>query len=205
MIIKSADFIISAVKPQQFPKHNFPEFAFIGRSNVGKSSLINMLTNRKLLAKISGKPGKTRTLNFFTINNQWSLVDMPGYGYAKTSKTERELFATIIKDYLDSRKNMLCLFILIDSRHEPLDIDFRFIQQCAELMIPFALIYTKADKNTANKLQKTMSVHQQKLLEIFEELPSSFVASAIAGKGREDILNFIQKQSELYSNYLKKL
>jgi GTP-binding protein len=205
MNIKSADFLISAVKSPQFPKNKLPEFAFIGRSNVGKSSLINMLTNRKLLAKTSSKPGKTRLLNFFCINNEWNLVDMPGYGYAKASKTNRELFAKIIAEYLKVRKSLIYLFILIDARHQPLNTDMEFIQQMAQMQIPFVFVFTKTDKLSKTALEKSIQKYKQTLDEMFEELPPIFLASSVSCMGREELLSFIQKQSQLYADDIKKL
>lgn len=205
MIIQSAEFVISAVHQQHFPKQQLPEFAFIGRSNVGKSSLINMLTNRKLLARTSGKPGKTRTLNFFCINDAWNLVDMPGYGYAKTSKTERETFAKIISDYLRVRKSLIWLFILIDARHKPLDSDIGFIERCAEMQLPFVIVFTKTDKPGKTELDSNLAAYKKKLLEIFEELPPLFSVSSVTKAGREELLSFIFQQAELYSDDIRNI
>ncbi len=205
MIIHSAEFVISAVEQQQFPKQLLPEFAFIGRSNVGKSSLINMLTNRKLLARTSGRPGKTRTLNFFCINNAWNLVDMPGYGYAKTSKTERELFAKIISDYLKVRKSLLWLFILIDIRHKPLPTDIEFIEGCAKMQLPFVLVFTKIDKIGKTELDSNIAAYKKKLLEIFEEMPPFFTVSSTKKDGREELLSFIFQQAGLYDEYIRNM
>jgi GTP-binding protein len=205
MIIRSAEYIISAVQPKQFPKSLLPEFAFIGRSNVGKSSLINMLTNRKLLAKTSGRPGKTRTLNFFTINNEWNLVDMPGYGYARASKTDREKFVQIINSYLRTRKSLVYLFILIDSRHLPLAQDMDFIIHCAEMQLPFVLVFTKTDKCSKPKLDSNIAAYSKKLNENFESLPPIFLASSMTRNGRDELLAFIFEQYALYADMVKKL
>lgn len=205
MIIHSAEFVKSAVNPTQFPDFIVPEYAFIGRSNVGKSSLINMLTNRKLLAKTSSTPGKTRTLNFFNINKNWNLVDMPGYGYAKVSKKIKEEFPKIIFDYLSKRKSLIYTFVLIDSRHAPLDIDIKFLQNCAENQIPFVIIFTKADKLTTNQLKSQIDMYKTKLLEYFEELPLSFISSAESNLGRKEILEFIENQNNIYGSEIAKL
>lgn len=205
MIIHSAEFIKSAVKPEHFPPVVVPEYAFIGRSNVGKSSLINMLTNRKLLAKISATPGKTRTLNFFNINNQWNLIDMPGYGYAKTSKTIREEFPKIINDYFINRKSLIYTFILIDSRHKPLKADKDFIDLCCEMQLPFALVFTKIDKISASEKDSNFAAYKKYLLEIFEELPPYFFSSAEKAIGKSEILDFIEQQNKLYAAEIKKL
>ncbi len=200
MIIRSADFIVSAVQPKQFPKSHLPGFAFIGRSNVGKSSLINMISGRKLLAKTSGKPGKTRTLNFFVINDSWNLVDMPGYGYARASKTEREKFSEMIRSYLKNRLNLVYLFILIDSRHQPLASDLSFIETCAEMRLPFGLVFTKTDKCSKNELESNLSVYHKKLKTMFEEFPPLFPVSSVTGAGREDLLSFIDTQGKAWAD-----
>jgi len=205
MIIKSAEFVISAVKPQHFPKVQLPEFAFIGRSNVGKSSLVNMLTNKKLLAKTSSTPGKTRLLNFFTINNEWTLVDMPGYGYARASKTDREEFAKIISGYLRVRQSLVYLFILIDSRHKPLAVDVEFIEKCAKMQLPFAIVFTKTDKCSKTELDINMAVYKTKLHELFEELPPLFFSSSVSKNGREDLLSFIFEQAEVYAPQIREI
>jgi len=205
MNIQTAEFLISAVSREHFPKKLIPEFAFIGRSNVGKSSLINMLLNRKLLAHTSGKPGKTRTLNFFCVNNEWNLVDMPGYGYARASKTDREQFAKIIMEYLLHRKNLLWLFILIDSRHKPLQSDMDFIEKCAKMQLSFAIVYTKTDKSGKTELDSNLAAYQKKLFEIFEELPPVFKASSVNRSGREELLSFIFTQAELYADEIRNM
>ena len=191
MIIKQADFICSSSKAQQCPQIKLPEYAFIGRSNVGKSSLINMLTGKKKLAKVSGTPGKTRLINHFCINNSWYLVDLPGYGYAKASKTERGTFSKIIVDYIEQREEMTLLFVLIDSRLEPQKIDIDFIRLLGENGVPFAIIFTKADKLGMEKLNKNIETYKKTLLEFWEELPQIFYTSAETKAGKDDVLNYI--------------
>jgi GTP-binding protein len=205
MIIRSADFILSAVQPKHYPKPELPEFAFIGRSNVGKSSLINMLTGKKVLAKISNKPGKTRTLNFFCINGSWNIVDMPGYGYAKISKTEREQFVKSINSYLKVRQSLLWLFILIDSRHKPLSQDIEFIQYIAKMKIPFVLVFTKTDKPGKTELDSNIASYRKKLLELFVELPPLFFISSVTREGREELLGFLDEQATQYADEVRKL
>ncbi len=179
-----------------------PEYAFIGRSNVGKSSLINMLCNNNKLAKTSATPGKTQLINFFVINENWHLVDLPGYGYAKKSKALRDTFSALIIDYCTKRENLTCLFVLIDSRLPLQQIDLEFMQWCGEKNIPFCIIYTKADKNSKSELTKNINTIEKELLKHWEELPNTFVTSSEKGLGKEDILEFIdhtnkQKQSEI--------
>lgn len=205
MIIRSADFITSAVQPKQFPETKIPEFAFIGRSNVGKSSLINLLTGRKLLAKISVKPGKTRTINFFSVNNSWGLVDMPGYGFARVSKTEKEKFLKMISDYLITRKQLMYLFILIDSRHKPMESDVQFIEECAGAGIPFCIVFTKIDKVSGNDVSDNISAFKQKLHAFFSDLPLIFSVSSRTGAGRIELLDFINEQIQTWSAELKKI
>ncbi|MGE0567946.1 MAG: ribosome biogenesis GTP-binding protein YihA/YsxC [Bacteroidia bacterium] len=195
MKIKEARFHISAAKYKDCPKPNLPEFAFIGRSNVGKSSLINMLCNNKKLAHTSSTPGKTKLANYFLINNSWYLVDLPGYGYAKTGKSERAKFEALIIDYCSQRENLVCLFVLIDSRLPLQQIDAEFLQWLGEKNIPFAIIYTKADKSKLNALNKQIKAIEEKLLYIFSDLPNCFLSSAENETGREDVLNFIDKMS----------
>ncbi len=204
MIIRSADFILSAVQPKHYPKPELPEFAFIGRSNVGKSSLINMLTGKKLLAKTSNKPGKTRTLNFFCINGKWNIVDMPGYGFARISKTEREQFVKSIDTYLKVRQSLLWLLILVDSRHKPLPQDLDFIQYIAKLKIPFVLVFTKTDKLGKTELDTNIAGYRKKMLEMFEELPPLFLISSVTRKGREQLLGFLDEQATQYADEVRK-
>jgi GTP-binding protein len=193
MKIKSAKFVISNTDVSKCPKERIPEYAFIGRSNVGKSSLINMLTNHKKLAKISGKPGKTQLINHFLINDNWFLVDLPGYGYAKVSKTKRQSFQKFIRDYFLQREQLVCSFILVDSRHEPQKIDLDFMQFLGENGIPFCIVFTKSDKMGHSKLQQNLTNYKNKILESWESLPTHFVTSSETAMGKEDVLNFIEQ------------
>jgi GTP-binding protein len=198
-MITSAEFISSYADVQKCPPPDKPEFAFIGRSNVGKSSLINMLVNSKTLAKTSGKPGKTQTINHYLINKSWYLVDLPGYGYANVSKTIREGFGKIIDGYVLNRENIACLFVLVDCRLEPQKIDLSFIQWAGEKGIPLALIFTKADKLSKNALQKNISIYQKTLLKVWEETPPMLLSSADKKIGKEEILDFIEDALEQYA------
>jgi GTP-binding protein len=193
MVIHDAQFVISSVDYRQCPQDDKPEYAFIGRSNVGKSSLINMLTNRKSLAKTSSTPGKTLLINHFLINNEWYLVDLPGYGYARKGKKERDRLKKIIEGYVLGRSQMTLLFVLIDSRHEPQKIDLAFIDRLGENGIPFALVFTKSDKLSAGKLQTQIENYKQTLYESWEELPPIFVTSSTKGTGREELLDYIEQ------------
>ena len=190
-MIKTITFLQSEVDWRKAPPPSLPEYAFIGRSNVGKSSLINMLSNKKSIAKISSKPGKTQTINHFLVNNAWYLVDLPGYGYAKTSKTLREKWVKMINDYLVLRENLRIVFVLIDSRLDPQKNDLEFINSLGERQIPFALIFTKSDKLSALRVSQNVETFKQAMLETWEELPPIFVSSATNGKGREEILDYI--------------
>ena len=191
MTINQASFVISNTDYKKCPEDTKAEYAFIGRSNVGKSSLINSLTNNKSLAKTSGKPGKTQLINHFLINKKWYMVDLPGYGYAKTSKLNRAMFHKMISDYLTHRKNLICLFVLIDSRHELQEIDSDFMRWLAEKEIPFSIIFTKIDKLSKNKLSKNLSHFKKKMLKEWSELPNIFTSSAINKQGLEEILDYI--------------
>jgi len=193
MIIKSAEFIISNTDYRKCPQDGKPEYAFIGRSNVGKSSLINMLTNRKNLAMTSSTPGKTMLINHFLINDEWYLVDLPGYGYARRGKEGREKIRKIIEDYILGRETMTNLFVLVDSRHEPQQIDLEFMEWLGENGIPFAVVFTKIDKVGTGRLQMNLNTYQEKLLETWEELPPLFVTSAEKGQGREELLHYIEE------------
>ena len=193
MQITKADFKCSSEKISQVPKDDLRDVAFIGRSNVGKSSLINMLTGRKGLAKVSSTPGKTRLINHFTINNQWYLVDLPGYGYARVSKSTRGEFSKLIMDYVLKCEKMHFLFVLVDSRLEPQAIDLRFIRMLGENGIPFGIIFTKTDKLSATQRRKSVERYSATLGEEWEELPSMFCSSSEKGTGREEILSFIEK------------
>jgi GTP-binding protein len=191
MEIKEARFIISNTKVDKCPRPDKPEYAFIGRSNVGKSSLINMLTNRKSLAKISGNPGKTRLINHFLINGEWYLVDLPGYGFAKIGKQESRKWEKFIRKYILIRENLYCLFVLIDSRHEPQQIDLEFMEWLGLSQIPFALIFTKADKLKPEELEDNIHNYEEKMLESWEIMPPWFISSAHSGAGRSEILEYI--------------
>lgn len=191
MKITSAKFIISNTDVGKCPKEFIPEYAFIGRSNVGKSSLINMLTDHKNLAKTSGKPGKTQLINHFKINNQWFLVDLPGYGYAKVSKTQRAKFQKFITDYFDKRKQLTCSFVLVDSRHEPQKIDLEFMQYLGENAIPFCIVFTKTDKLKPKELQRNLMNYERELLKTWETMPQHFITSSTSKAGKEDLLAFI--------------
>ena len=194
MIIKSADFFISSGRADQCPQDSkLPEYAFIGRSNVGKSSLINMLTGRKALAKTSSTPGKTMLINHFIINNERYLVDLPGYGFARRGKKEMEKFRNLIEYYILERQQLTCLFVLIDSRLSPQKIDLEFIQWLGEEGIPFCIVFTKADKNKTGELKKNVQGFLKKLQEEWEELPAHFVTSSEKGTGRMELLDYIDE------------
>ncbi|SFS59339.1 GTP-binding protein [Porphyromonadaceae bacterium NLAE-zl-C104] len=193
MIIKSAEFVISNSDYRKCPQDGKPEYAFIGRSNVGKSSLINMLTNRKGLAMTSSTPGKTMLINHFLINGEWYLVDLPGYGYARRGKEGRDKLRKIIEDYVLEREAMTNLFVLIDSRHEPQKIDLEFMEWLGENGVPFAIVFTKADKLGSGRLQLNIDAYKEKLLETWEELPPVFVTSSEKGQGREELLSYIEQ------------
>ncbi|WP_461141965.1 ribosome biogenesis GTP-binding protein YihA/YsxC [Spirosoma pomorum] len=196
MPVKQSEFLVSNSDPAKCPKPDRPEYAFIGRSNVGKSSLINMLTGRTSLAKISGKPGKTQLINHFIIDNDWYLVDLPGYGYAQVSKTDREKFAALIDGYLTGRPNLLCIFVLVDSRIEPQKIDLDFMENLGDRGLPFVVVFTKTEKLGPTKLQTTVENYRNKLLETWEDIPQMFVTSAVTAVGREEILSFIRPLNE---------
>ena len=196
MQVKNAIFISSSTDHKKCPDTGLPEYAFIGRSNVGKSSLINMLVNNKKLARISSTPGKTQLINHFLVNERWYLVDLPGYGWAKVSKVKKASWGKMITNYLLQRQQLVCLFILIDSRLPPQKIDIDFIEWVGVNRIPFALIFTKADKESANKIQKNMSIFRKKLQETWAELPQIFLSSAVDKSGREEILNYIEEVNE---------
>lgn len=200
MIIKQAEFVISAPKISQCPPPDRAEFAFIGRSNVGKSSLINMLTNRKSLAKTSSTPGKTQLINHFIINKEWYLVDLPGYGYARVSQKDREKWQKMINNYLLHRENLLTVFVLIDSRHEPQKIDLDFINFLGENSVPLQIIFTKTDKQNNAKTQINLNLLKSKLLENWDECPNIWLSSSQNGAGKEEILNEIEAIINQYWN-----
>ncbi len=204
MQIKDAKFVKSSYKIDDLPAPNLPEYAFIGRSNVGKSSLINMLVGRKNLAKTSSKPGKTRSINHFLIDNQWYLVDLPGYGYAKVSKRDRQAWQRLIFDYLQNRRNLINLFVLIDSRLEPQEKDLDFIRQLGIKGIPFTIVFTKIDKLSKNKVISNIAQFKKALLREWEELPLMFLTSAVTGEGREQILEFISQLNEEFDAFGRK-
>ena len=194
MKISSAEFLISNTDYKKCPNDEVPDFAFIGRSNVGKSSLINMLCNHKNLAKTSAKPGKTQLINHFSINNnQWYLVDLPGYGYAQTSKTNREKWEGMIVDYLCKRENLYCVFVLIDSRLDPQKIDLEFIDWLGEKGLPFVLAFTKTDKISTVQVDKNIAAFKREMLKTWDEVPPVFKTSSVENKGRTEILEFIEK------------
>ncbi|PTX63640.1 GTP-binding protein [Kordia periserrulae] len=183
------------------PKNPIPEYAFIGRSNVGKSSLINMLTQRKSLAKTSGRPGKTQLINHFKINDEWFLVDLPGYGYARVSKSTKKVFQKFITEYFRKRKQLVCGFVLVDIRHEPQKIDLEFMQWLGENQIPFCIIFTKADKLRPSQIEKHIENYKAKLLEdVWEEMPQYFVTSASKAIGRDEVLEFIEQINQDLKN-----
>ncbi len=191
MNITTSKFVISNSKVEDCPNSQLPEYAFIGRSNVGKSSLINMLTGRKNLAKVSGKPGKTRLINHFLINNTWHLVDLPGYGYAKVSKKEKKVFQKFITDYFKKRKQLVNAFVLIDSRHEPQSIDLEFMQWLGVNAIPFSIIFTKTDKLKPQALDKNILHYKSVLMEYWQELMPIFLSSSKDKTGKDDISAYI--------------
>ena len=193
MEITSAEFVISDTDVKKCPAGIFPEYAFIGRSNVGKSSLINMLTSRKGLAMTSSTPGKTMLINHFLINKNWYLVDLPGYGYARRGQKGKDQIRTIIEDYILEREQLTNLFVLIDCRHEPQKIDLEFMEWLGENEIPFSLIFTKIDKISKGRLQENLKVYQTKLLESWEELPPILLSSSEKKEGRDKILNYIDE------------
>lgn len=193
MVIKSAEFVISNSRVEKCPTTGLPEYAFIGRSNVGKSSLINMLTARKGLAMTSQKPGKTQLINHFIINDAWCLVDLPGYGYARLGKDSRDSLRRMIEDYVLERKELVLLFVLLDCRHDPQKIDLEFIQWLGEEGVPFALVFTKADKLSKGRLAANVEAYKAKLHEEWEELPPIFVTSSEERMGRDELLGYIEE------------
>jgi GTP-binding protein len=193
MLIKEAVFVVSNTEIKNCPTDKKPEFAFIGRSNVGKSSLINMLTGKKGLAKTSGTPGKTQLINHFIINDQWYIVDLPGYGYARASKTMRSKWEKFIADYLTKRENLMNIFVLLDARLEPQKIDLEFMNWCGEKGLPFSMVFTKIDKLSSSVLQKNLAKYKKEMLKYWEEMPPVFTSSSTSGFGREQLLNYIEK------------
>ena len=200
MKVKKAEFIKSSQKVEECPEPSLPEYAFIGRSNVGKSTLINMLTERKKLAKTSASPGKTRLINHFLINDQWHLVDLPGYGYAKVSKSERNKFQQFIYKYIKSRSTLACVFVLIDSRHDPQKNDLEFMEWLGKNEIPFAMVFTKVDKLSSSKVQKHISRYNKRMLKDWEFLPEQFITSSMTNQGRTQLLDYIEEINGTYVN-----
>ena len=205
MKITSAEFVISNSDVSKCPSDIRPEYAFIGRSNVGKSSLINMLTNKKSLAKTSGKPGKTQLINHFIINNLWYLVDLPGYGYAKVSKYEKKKFQGFITQYFQKRTQLVSAFVLVDCRHEPQKIDLEFMEWLGKKQIPFSIIFTKADKLTEKQITEKIENYKVELLKTWEEIPNYFISSSASGIGKDSILSYIDQTNQLIkgSTFLK--
>ena len=193
MLIRSAEFVVSNSDVSKCPNSQLPEYAFIGRSNVGKSSLINMLTNRKKLAKTSGKPGKTQLINHFLINKNWHLVDLPGYGYAKVSKNAKKTFQKFITAYFNKRRQLVSGFVLVDIRHEPQPIDLEFMQWLGENAIPFSIVFTKADKLKPKAIERNLKKYTEIMLETWIEMPNYFVTSSSKGTGKEELLNYIHE------------
>ena len=203
MIIKDAHFVSSNTKFELLPKDNMPEYAFIGRSNVGKSSLINALVQRKGLAKISGTPGKTIAINHFMVNNSWYLVDLPGYGYAQRSKKLQEEWRVMLANYIKRRRNLVCTFLLVDSRIEPQNSDIGFMEWLGENQVPFCIVFTKVDKISKLELDKNIEVYKNRLLEDWEELPRFFITSSETKQGRDEVLDYIEQQNNEIEKYLK--
>ncbi|WP_455000859.1 ribosome biogenesis GTP-binding protein YihA/YsxC [Capnocytophaga leadbetteri] len=199
-MIKKAEFVMSNSQVAKCPKDRLPEYAFIGRSNVGKSSLINMLTNCKNLAKTSGRPGKTQLINHFKIDDRWFLVDLPGYGYARVSKTTKQVFQRFITDYFEQREQLVSAFVLVDIRHEPQKIDVEFMQWLGERAIPFAIIFTKADKLKSQAIERNVAAYKEALLEWWEEFPPYFVTSAQNKTGKEELTQYIEQTNQTIIN-----
>lgn len=198
MEIRSAQFVISNTDVSKCPKPVMPEYAFIGRSNVGKSSLINMLVARKDLAKTSGKPGKTQLINHFIINEGWYLVDLPGYGYAQVSKESREKWEDFIRAYILKRQNLMCMMVLLDSRLPPQQIDVEFMNWLGEKEVPFVMVFTKTDKLSKQQLADNIKNYKQEMQKYWEELPACFYTSAEKKEGRKELLDFIEESNRLY-------
>lgn len=196
MVIKTAEFVKSSGRWQDCPEPTLPEYAFIGRSNVGKSSLINAMMNRKDLAKTSQTPGKTQLINNFLVNENWYLTDLPGYGYAKVSKSTRKDFEKLITNYILNRKNLVNLFVLVDSRHTPQKIDLEFMEWCGENGVPFSIVFTKADKLKPNAAVKNVENYKSEMMKTWEGLPEMYVTSAEKKEGGEEILDFIQTTND---------
>lgn len=199
MEIRSAKYLISNPKVEGCPKPDKPEYAFIGRSNVGKSSLINMLTGQSKLAKTSASPGKTQLINHFIVNDEWYLVDLPGYGYAKVSQTQRAAWEKMIHGYLERRENLVSMFVLIDSRHEPQKLDLEFLRKLGDMGVPFNLVFTKADKTTQREASKNARIFIEVMKKEWEFIPRSFITSAEKRTGRQQILDSIDEMNQQYN------
>lgn len=203
MKITSAEFVVSNQDVAKCPNNMLPEYAFIGRSNVGKSSLINMLTTRKNLAKTSGRPGKTQLINHFIINKNWYLVDLPGYGYARVSKSAKKVFQKFITAYFEQRKQLVSAFVLVDIRHEPQQIDVDFMQWLGEREIPFSIIFTKADKLKPKAIERNVEAYKRELLQFWEETPNFFITSSSKSIGKDELLQYIDEiNQQLQSSHL---
>ncbi|MFZ4740066.1 MAG: ribosome biogenesis GTP-binding protein YihA/YsxC [Bacteroidales bacterium] len=203
MLIKEAIFVISNQNIYKCPKPDLPEYAFIGRSNVGKSSLINMLTTNKNLAKTSSTPGKTKLINHFLINNSWYIVDLPGYGYARSSKKDRSNWQRMIEDFIETRENLMTTFVLVDSRIEPQKKDIAFIEWMGNMQLPFVIIFTKSDKISPNELAHNVSVYKKELLKQWDELPEMIFSSSKSMQGKEEMLSYIEKTNLLFEKPMK--
>ena len=204
MNITKAEFLMSNTRIDKLPSESLPEYAFIGRSNVGKSSLINMLVQRRGLAKTSSVPGKTVAINHFIVNDAWYLVDLPGYGYAQHSKKTREQWRIMINNYITRRRNLVCTFVLVDSRIEPQSNDIGFMEWLGENQVPFCIVFTKADKVTKNELNKNVEALKSRLLEEWEELPPMFITSSEDKMGRDEVLNYIEQQNKEISDLMNR-
>ncbi|MBQ6770528.1 MAG: YihA family ribosome biogenesis GTP-binding protein [Bacteroidales bacterium] len=202
MNITKAEFLMSNTRIDKLPNESLPEYAFIGRSNVGKSSLINMLVQRRGLAKTSSVPGKTVAINHFIVNDAWYLVDLPGYGYAQHSKKTREQWRVMINNYISRRRNLVCTFVLVDSRLEPQNNDLGFMEWLGESQVPFCIVFTKADKVSKSDLKKNIEALKTRLLEEWEELPPIFVTSAEDRLGRDEVLDYIEQQNAEVANLM---
>jgi GTP-binding protein len=196
MKIKSAVYVTSITRPEDFPSGDRPEVAFIGRSNVGKSSLINLLLGNRKLARTSATPGKTQTINYYLINNSWYMVDLPGYGWARVSKKKKMAWSKFVREYLLKRQNLNCLFILLDVRHEPQPIDLQFLDWCVEIQIPIALVFTKADKLSGNKIINSIEKYKKILLKSWAYLPQIFITSIVDQRGKEEIIGYLESISQ---------
>lgn len=201
MNIAHAEFVMSNTRVEQCPKSKLPEYAFIGRSNVGKSSLINMLCNRKKLAKTSSRPGKTQLINHFLINKQWHLVDLPGYGYARVSKTQKKTFQKFITNYFIKRKELISAFLLIDFRHKPQNLDLEFMSWLGENFIPFSIIFTKSDKLKEKEIKGNTSNYIKRLEEDWEEVPKYFITSSEKRIGKDELLNYIDEINQSITSF----